>query len=50
LKTINLSFILGPSFVKSDFTSAEAIVKIIDGKYPGLPRIMISVVDVREVA
>jgi len=50
LVTINPSFILGPSFVKSDFSSAEAICKIMSGKYPGMPRIMMSVVDVREVA
>lgn len=47
---MNPCLILGPSFVKSDFSSAEIICNILSGKYPGLPRLNMSVVDVREVA
>lgn len=50
LATINPALILGPSFVKGDFSSAEAITKIMSGKFPGVPRLMLSAVDVREVA
>lgn len=48
--TINPSLILGPSFIKSDFSSGELIARFMSGKVPGMPKIMLAVVDVREVA
>lgn len=50
LVTINPSLILGPTFVTADFTSGVIIEKIMSGKLPGVPKIMIPVVDVRECA
>lgn len=48
--TINPSLVLGPSFIGAGFTSGEIISKFLEGEYPGVPRVMISLVDVREVA
>jgi len=50
LVTINPSLILGPSLVSSDFTSGVILQKIMGGKFPGMPRIMYPVVDVRDCA
>ncbi|CAI2371119.1 unnamed protein product [Moneuplotes crassus] len=48
--TINPGFILGPILVKSPFSSADVLSKIMRGKYPGLPNIYVPMVDVRDVA
>jgi nucleoside-diphosphate-sugar epimerase len=50
LVTINPSLILGPSLIDGDFSSGQVISMILLNKYPGLPKIMFSVVDVRDVA
>ncbi|CDW91338.1 nad dependent epimerase dehydratase [Stylonychia lemnae] len=50
LVTINPSLILGPSIVQSDFTSGIVIQKIMGEKFPGMPKIMFPIVDVRDVA
>jgi len=44
--TINPGFILGPVLVKSPFTSEEIIRKFMLGKFPGIPKIHMAVVDV----
>lgn len=36
--------------MKSNFSSAEVMAKVIRGKYPGMPNIYLPVVDVRDVA
>jgi hypothetical protein len=36
--------------VGTDFTSGEVIRKIMTGGYPGLPKLFMTVVDVRDVA
>ena len=50
LVTINPGLILGPSLIASDFTSGQIIKKLMSGKYPGMPKIMLPVVDVRDAA
>ena len=41
---------MGPAFVGAGFSSGEIISKIMEGEYPGVPRVMMALVDVREVA
>ena len=41
---------MGPSLIGAGFSSGEFIQKIMDSEYPGLPKIMFGMVDVREVA
>ena len=41
---------MGPSFIGAGFTSGEIVSKFMEGEYPGVPKVMISSVDVREVA
>ena len=41
---------MGPSFIGAGFTSGEIVSKFMEGEYPGVPKVMISLVDVREVA
>ena len=48
--TINPGFILGPAFVGAGFSSGEVIDKILNGKYPFLPKVRFGCVDVRDVA
>ena len=50
LVTINPSLILGPPLTHSEFASGLTISTIMSGKYPGLPKIAIPMVDVRDVA
>eukprot|EP00347_Sterkiella_histriomuscorum_P002260 403368849 len=50
LVTINPSLILGPAIVQSDFTSGQVIRKLLNGDFPGVPRINFPLVDVRDVA
>jgi len=50
LVTINPVLILGPSLVDSDFTSGLIIKKLMSGKVPGIPKIMMPLVDVRDCA
>ena len=47
---INPVLILGPSLITGDFSSGQIITKILSGKLPGMPKIMMSIVDVRDVA
>ena len=47
---INSGAIMGPSFIGAGFTSGEIISKFMEGEYPGVPKVMFSLVDVREVA
>lgn len=42
--------ILGPAFVGAGFSSGDLITNLMNGKYPGLPKISFPIVDVREVA
>lgn len=48
--TIHPGFIIGPVLIKTPFTSEEIINKLMMGKFPGLPKIYMAVVDVRDVA
>ena len=50
LVIINPALILGPNIVNNDFTSGVVIQKIMSGAFPGMPKIMFPIVDVREVA
>mmetsp|Transcript_23156 Transcript_23156/g.22635 ORF Transcript_23156/g.22635 Transcript_23156/m.22635 type:complete len:233 (-) Transcript_23156:59-757(-) len=50
LVVINPSFILGPNLIYGDFSSGQVIAKIMAGKFPGMPAIMMPAVDVRDVA
>lgn len=46
LVTIHPGFILGPVLIKTPFQSEEIIYKMMMGKFPGIPNIMMPVVDV----
>lgn len=50
LVIINPVFVQGPNLCNGDFTSGVVVKKMLNGDYPGLPKIMFPVVDVREVA
>jgi dihydroflavonol-4-reductase len=50
LSTVNPGYILGPSLVSTDFTSAYLIVQLMINKVPGIPKIIFPIVDVRDVA
>lgn len=50
LVTVNPGFVLGPLFVSGGGTSEEVVADFLRGKVPAIPRVMLSVVDVREVA
>jgi dihydroflavonol-4-reductase len=50
LVIINPVLILGPSLISGDFSSGQIVEKLVTGKYPGMPKIMLPVVDVRECA
>lgn len=47
---INPVLIMGPSLITGDFSSATLISDILTGKYPGTPKVMMPLVDVRDVA
>ena len=42
--------VLGPNICEGDFTSGAFISKIMEEKFPGMPKVMFNFVDVREVA
>ena len=48
--SVNPGFVLGPALDKDIGSSANTIVMIMQGKYPGMPRLHFSCVDVRDVA
>ena len=48
--TINPGLILGPAFVGAGFNSGDLITNIMEGRYPGVPKIKIPLVGVTEVA
>lgn len=50
LVTINPALIMGPSIIAGDFSSGQVVKKIITGTYPGMPKIIMPIVDVRDVA
>ncbi len=50
LSTINPGFILGPLLDRDAGTSADIIKMLLDGKYPGVPDLLFSIVDARDVA
>jgi dihydroflavonol-4-reductase len=51
LSVINPGYIQGPTFSGSNqFTSSELVVKVLSGNMPGIPRVSIGIVDVRDVA
>ena len=50
LITVHPAFILGPPITKGSFSSEEVMRKVLTGGFPGLPKTMISYVDVRDCA
>ena len=50
LVAVNPSYVLGPSLGGTDNSSNEVVRKVLDHEIPGLPRLMLPVVDVRDVA
>ena len=42
--------ILGPALINTDFTSGDIVRQILSDKLFGIPRIMFTIVDVRDVA
>ncbi len=50
LATLNPSFVLGASLAGDDNASNELVRRLVDREMPGLPRLMLPVVDVRDVA
>eukprot|EP00831_Metopus_contortus_P082961 TRINITY_DN908_c0_g1_i1.p1 TRINITY_DN908_c0_g1~~TRINITY_DN908_c0_g1_i1.p1 ORF type:complete len:392 (-),score=78.53 TRINITY_DN908_c0_g1_i1:124-1299(-) len=50
LAVINPAFILGPSLIKTDFTSSLGIKMLLKGEMKKLPRLFFAVVDVRDAA
>jgi nucleoside-diphosphate-sugar epimerase len=50
LSAINPGFILGPLLDTDAGTSANVIKMMLDGKYPGVPDLLFSIVDARDVA
>jgi len=51
LSTVNPVFVIGPTLVKTDFSSAKIINMLLNNQLPGgIPKVSIGVVDVREVA
>ena len=50
LTTINPGAVLGPVLEKDYGTSAELVLKLLKGDFPGLPRLGFPLIDVRDVA
>ena len=51
LTVINPGFIIGPTMVKTDFSSGKVIDMFMSNKFPGgIPLLQFATVDVREVA
>lgn len=48
--TVNPGLILGPVLEADYGTSAEAVLKLLNGDFPGVPRMGFPIVDVRDVA
>lgn len=47
---INPGFVLGPVLGKDVGTSADVVLKLMNGEYPGVPKLGFPIVDVRDVA
>jgi dihydroflavonol-4-reductase len=47
---INPGLVIGPNIIECDFTSSSLIKRLMSGKLPGVAKIMLPLVDVREVA
>ena len=50
LVTINPSFITGPNLNEAKFSSGDLVKQIMEGSMPGLPKMSLPAVDVRNVA
>ena len=50
LSTINPGLIVGPNLNTAKFTSGDIIKKVMMGEFPGMPRVIMSCVEVRDVA
>ena len=48
--TINPGFIIGPNLNECNFSSGDIIKKVMTGGLPGIPKIKMPMVDVRDVA
>ncbi|KAI9372240.1 hypothetical protein BJX61DRAFT_455713 [Aspergillus egyptiacus] len=50
MTVINPGLVLGPALGKEDGTSLSAVAGILDGSVPGVPRMQLGVIDVRDCA
>ena len=50
LVTVNPSYVLGPALGAARNASNELVRKLVDREVPGVPRLMLPIVDVRDVA
>jgi nucleoside-diphosphate-sugar epimerase len=50
LTVINPTLILGPAIINTDFTSGDIVRQIMQNKLFGIPKVMFTIVDVRDVA
>ena len=50
LVSLNPSLILGPNMVTEEFTSGDFIRKLMTGAIPGMPKVTLPIVDVRDAA
>ena len=50
MTVINPGWIFGPALIEGDFPSGQVIANIMNGKGPGHPKIMMPLVDMRDVA
>ena len=50
LATVNPGLVTGPNLVKCQFSSGDVLKALIEGKIPWIPRMMMPVVDVRDIA
>jgi len=50
LSFINPSLVLGPAIIDAPFASGEVLIRLLNNKIFGLPKITFPIVDVRDVA
>lgn len=50
LVTVNPGFVIGPNLNEAQFSSGDVIKKFMLGEFPGVPKISLPMVDVRDVA
>ena len=50
LVTLEPGFVLGPCLITEEFASGDFLLKLLNNKFKGMPRLMVPTVDVRDVA